>query len=55
MGENDKEFQSGDLIKCSNCNKENDYDSILEIAKEKGVELIKQDLIDDFKKIFEKK
>ncbi len=42
--EKDKEYQSGDMIKCSGCGELNDYDSVLEIAKEKGVELVKDEL-----------
>ncbi|MCL9682739.1 hypothetical protein [Legionella maioricensis] len=55
VAEESKKFQSGDLIPCSNCNKENDYDSLIEVAKEKGIELIRDDLKDHFKKAFEKK
>ena len=47
-----KEFQSGDLIICLNCNKGNDYDSIIEVAKEKGIELVKKDINEHFKKSF---
>jgi redox-regulated HSP33 family molecular chaperone len=55
VSEENKKFQSGDLILCSNCNKGNDYDSLIEVAKEKGIELIKDDLNDYFKKTFESK
>lgn len=50
-GEND-EYKSGDLIKCSNCNEMNDYDAVLEVAKEKGVEKVKADVTQDIQKQF---
>ena len=37
LGNEDADFESGDMIKCSECDEENDYDSVLEVAKEKGV------------------
>lgn len=36
-GKEDAEFESGDMIKCTECGEENDYDSILDVAKEKGI------------------
>jgi len=50
--EEDKEYQSGDMIKCSACGELNDYDSVLDIAKEKGVELVKDDLEKELKSKF---
>ncbi|UXD87212.1 hypothetical protein [Thalassolituus hydrocarboniclasticus] len=43
------EHQSGDMIKCSECGELNDYDSVLEVAKEQGIELIKNELEKDLK------
>ena len=37
-GPEDAEYTSGDLIECSKCKEHNDYDSVMEVAKEKGVE-----------------
>lgn len=54
MGEENKEFQSGDLIICSCCNKGNDYDSLLEVAMEDGIKLIKGDLLEKFIKTLKK-
>jgi len=35
----DMEFESGDLIKCNSCGEMNDYDSVVEVAKEKAEKL----------------
>ncbi len=42
-----KEFHSGDLIKCKNCDEYNDYDSVFVIAKEKGIELVKKNIVSE--------
>lgn len=39
-----KEFHSGDLIKCNSCGEMNDYDSVVEVAKEKGIEKVKSEV-----------
>ncbi len=43
-GPEDAEFESGDLIKCNECGEENDFDSVLEVAKEKGLEQVTADV-----------
>lgn len=50
--EEGKEYQSGDMIKCSECDEFNDYDSVLDIAKEKGVELAKNEFEKELKSTF---
>ena len=52
--EDNQEFQSGDMIKCSNCEQENDYDSLIEIAKEQVMELVKNEVESKFKNMFKK-
>lgn len=52
--EENQEFQSGDLINCKNCGQDNDYDSLIAIAKEKGIETIKGDLNNEIKKMLKK-
>ena len=47
-----KEYQSGDMIKCSECGELNDYDSLLDVAKEKGMELVKVELEKELKSKF---
>lgn len=45
-------FQSGDLIECNECHEMNDYDSVLEVAKEDGVERMKQEVNKSIKSQF---
>ena len=51
-----KEPESGDLITCAVCGQGNDYDSVLEVAKEKGAaemkEILKKKFAEEFKKLF---
>lgn len=44
------EYNSGDMIKCNSCGELNDYDSLIEVAKEKGLEKIKSQIETDLKK-----
>ena len=48
----DIEFESGDLIKCNSCGEMNDYDSVVEVAKEKAVEKVKTDVEEELSKTF---
>ena len=50
QAEEDAEFESGDLIKCTSCGEMNDYDSVIEVAKEKGVEIVKSQVGDELSK-----
>lgn len=58
-GPEDAEYHSGDLIKCTECGEENDFDSVLDVAKEEGIETMKgvlqEQLQEKFKDIFKKK
>jgi phage FluMu protein Com len=47
-----QEYQSGDMIKCSECGEFNDYDSVLDVAKEQGLELVKGELEKELKSKF---
>lgn len=38
----EKEYSSGDLIKCQECNELNDYDSLVDIATDEGKKLVKE-------------
>ena len=40
-GEKNRVYQSGDQIKCNQCGKLNDYDSVIEAAQKTAVELVK--------------
>lgn len=33
-GDTEKEYQSGDMLKCKECGELNDYDSLIEVANE---------------------
>lgn len=50
--EKEQEYQSGDMIKCLECGELNDYDSVLDVAKESGVELVKGELEKELKMTF---
>ena len=53
------EYKSGDLIKCNKCAESNDYDSVLNVAKEEVLTSVKDDLKEKaqsvFKNMFTKK
>lgn len=57
-GPADVEYHSGDQIKCTKCGEDNDYDSVLEVAKEEGMEKMKnavqEQLQKEFKGLFKK-
>jgi hypothetical protein len=55
QGKSDVAYQSGDLIKCAQCGEENDYDSVIEIAQEKGVKKVKDDLEKKLSGLFKRK
>ena len=54
QGPEDAEYSSGDLIKCTKCNEENDYDSVLEVAKEKGISEVTKAVEDQLNKTIKK-
>jgi len=47
-----EEFNSDDLIKCQNCGEDNDYESVYEIAKQQGIEQVKNEVLSELKKSF---
>lgn len=51
----DATFQSGDLIPCGQCGEGNDFDSVVEIAKEKAVQQVKDDIQAQLANIFKRK
>ena len=53
-GEDDAKFESGDMIKCSACGESNEYDSVLDVAKEKAISEAKQKVIGSLEKEFTK-
>ncbi len=51
LPEDDYQPQSGDFLKCDNCGKSNDYDSLMRVVERKATEWAEeqaQDLLDDF-------
>jgi DNA-directed RNA polymerase subunit RPC12/RpoP len=58
QGTEEIKFSSGDLIRCTQCGEQNDFDSVLEVAKEKGMvqaeNAIKEQLQKDLKNLFKK-
>ncbi len=52
--ETGNECASGDMIKCHECGEMNDFDSVLDVAKEKGVERIKVEATKDIKEKLKK-
>ena len=40
----DAKFTSGDLIQCQQCGEHNDYDSLIEVANEKGISEVKSEV-----------
>ena len=47
-------FESGDMIKCSSCGELNDYDSVIEVAKEKGIGIAKDHVREELNKTIKK-
>ncbi len=43
-------LESGDMIKCSSCGELNDYDSVIQVAKEKGIEKVKSQVETEWNK-----
>jgi GTP cyclohydrolase II len=49
-----KECQSGDMLKCQNCQELNDYDALVEVAGEKGLAIFSQQVDEQLDKILSK-
>ena len=54
-GPEDAEYLSGDMIKCTKCGEDNDFDSVMEVAQEEGIEkmkgVVQEQLDKEFKKL----
>ncbi len=50
QAEENSQFESGDLIKCESCGEQNDYDSVIEVAKEQGIDRVKSQVEGELKK-----
>lgn len=53
-GDTSIEYKSGDLIKCQNCEAENDYDSLIKIATTKAMQKVQADIESELQNIFKK-
>lgn len=54
QGPVDAEYDSGNLIECLSCGESNDVDSVIEIAKQEGVEDVKGEIREALTKEFGK-
>lgn len=54
VGDSGVVYKSGDLIVCKNCNRDNDYDSLFEVAKERAIDTAKKEIYSSLKKSFKK-
>lgn len=52
QAEESAEFSSGDMIKCDSCGELNDYDSVVDVAKEEAMERVKANVESEIKDIF---
>ena len=50
----DTEFESGDMIKCGSCGEMNDYDSVVEVAAEKGTAMVADEVMSELSKTLKK-
>ncbi len=46
--------KEGEQIKCANCGRLNDFDSLHQIAVKQGINSVKKDISNEIKKIFKK-
>jgi len=44
LPEEDHHPSYGEMIKCANCGKLNDYESMCNVAKEKGIDMVKEEV-----------
>jgi hypothetical protein len=53
-GPEDKEYRSGDMIKCTECGELNDFDSLMDVAKEEAIGVVKSDAQKELNKTIKK-
>jgi len=54
QGDTTIQYNDGDLITCHNCGMDNDYTSLIEIAKEKALEICSNEIKNELNTIFKK-
>lgn len=52
QGNDEVKLASGDLIRCSQCGQENDFDSVVEVANNKAMKQLQDDLLSKATDIF---
>lgn len=52
QSDENKNYASGDMIKCNACGELNDYDSVVEVAKEAGIKKIEAEINKTIKTLF---
>ena len=53
-GNTEQEFNSGDMIKCQECEELNDYDVLIELATKEGEELVAERIQSEMEKKLKK-
>lgn len=53
-GDTDKEYSSGDMLKCQNCEELNDYDALMDVAADEGESLVADYANSEIEKMFKK-
>ena len=51
-GDTEKEYSSGDMLKCQACGELNDYDALIKVATEEGTKIVEQYAQDEITKMF---
>lgn len=53
-GDTSKEYSSGDMIKCQNCEELNDYDALIDVAADEGKSIVADYAKDEISKMLKK-
>ncbi len=53
-GDTDKEYSSGDMLKCQNCEELNDYDALIDVAADEGKSIVADYAKDEISKMLKK-
>ena len=54
QGPEDAQYASGDLIPCASCGKSNDFDSLIDVAKEKVEVIAREEVEKEMRKVLGK-
>ena len=50
-GDTEKEYVSGDMLKCQECEELNDYDALIDVAAEEGKDIVADHVQSEIEKI----